>query len=66
MEKNFVFIIDGKIFEGANFIEDTRIPVAVKAESYEAGRTMALEIAQTISRGYNESILTFFFRVCNK
>lgn len=66
MEKNFVFVISGRVFEGDEYIEEMRIPVAVKGTSYEEARAVALEMAQSISRGYNESILQFYYRICSK
>lgn len=66
MEKNFVFIINGRVFLVEECIDDVQIPVDVTGETYEEARGKALEIAQTISRGYNDTPLRFYFRVCNK
>lgn len=59
---NVVYIeVSKTIFEMTNF---GIIPFSTIADSYEEGRTKALEFAQSISRCYNdneESI--FFFRI---
>ena len=41
------------------------IPFSAMANTYEEGRTKALEFAQSIARCYNDNKETaFFFRVC--
>lgn len=41
------------------------IPFSAMADTYEEGRTKALEFAQSIARCYNDNKETaFFFRVC--
>ena len=41
------------------------IPFSAMANTYEEGRTKALEFAQSIARRYNDNKETaFFFRVC--
>lgn len=41
------------------------IPFTTMADTYEEGRTKALEFAQSISRCYNDNKeFVFFFRVC--
>ena len=46
-------------------VRDGEISFSAMAETYEEGRTKALEFAQSIARCYNDNkASTFFFQVC--
>lgn len=65
--KNFTLIIDYvEVDLQANLATQNNIPFHTKAHSYEEARNQALEHAQMIARGYNDSKTTaFFFRICH-
>jgi hypothetical protein len=64
--KNFTLLIDYvEVNIQTNTAIHNNIPFHTKAYSYEEARHQALEHAQMIARGYNDSKTTaFFFRVC--
>ena len=65
--QKFNFIVN-YVEVGKTTLKSTNVGViffSAMADTYEEGRTKALEFAQSISRCYNDNKETaFFFRVC--
>ena len=51
------------VIDNTTYIEHGKVPLHLKAGSFEAARTQALKIAQDMSRAFNGSGIKVYFRI---